>query len=252
MTDPEFLRRSLTSEMPPELLWSDHHIEQVTYRARRRRRVRRVVSVTGGLAVASAVGIAGMSVLQSAPQAPLANGSGSEPSSSAMAKPWSDVTINTPAWLPDPAFLVTEGRSPEGPWQVVSARLAADEEGCLLKADPESMAKTRGVCFDTWPTGAADQYHTWPLTTTDALIVGAVSAEARTIRVELTDGTTITTDAIATPSSDTLRYFAVAAPTSPVKDLAGFTADGELSSPPPGLPWAASCALSNPCPTRGP
>lgn len=253
MTDSEFLRRSLTSEMPRELLLHDRHLQEVTFRAHRRSRNRRVVRAAGGLAVASTTGIAAMSVLQSAPEATVADGSPSEPASSAMAEPWSDVAITSPEWLPNDAFLVTEGRSSDGPWQVVSARLTADEEGCLLTADPASMAKTRGVCFDKWPTGDAAQYYRWPLTTTDVLIVGAVSAEARTVRVELADGTTVTTDAIATPSSDTLRYFAVPTPTSSVKDVAGFTAEGELSSPPPGLPWAASCAPSDPpCPTRGP
>jgi hypothetical protein len=254
MTESDFLRRSLTTEMPTELLLQEHHLQRVNSLARRRSRNRRAAAAAGGLAVVSAIGIGGASLFTSAPEAIVAdNSSQIEPPSSPMPEPWSDVAIDSPEWLPDNAFLVTGGQSPDGPWQVVSARLAADEEGCLLKADPASMGDTHGVCFDTWPAGEAIQHRTWPLTTTQTLVIGAVSANARTVRVDLSDGTSVTTNAVATPSSNVLRYFVVpVSAESVVEDAVGLASDGELSPPPPGLPWSDSCTSSDPsCPTKG-
>lgn len=247
MTEAESVRGLLSSDMPSELLLHPHHLDRVVTRGERRARRRRMTAAGGVLAVMSVVGITGVTWWSTTPPETTVADADLVP---ARAEPWSAVSVTTPTWLPDNSFLVAQGRARGPAWQVVSARLAHDEQGCLLKADADSMGDTHGVCFDTWPVGQTTQLRTWPLSDTQQLAVGAVSATARTVEVQLSDGTTVTADAVATPSSDVLRYFAVPVPAGSVEDVAGVTGNGEVAAPPPGLPWSSSCANSGaPCPT---
>ncbi len=257
------VRHRLSESLPAELQGGESRLHSIRRRAlRRRQRKVATAAVLGVAATSTVVGLA----LQPFPRA--AQEVGVAASAQAMPSPWSDQVVTGPAdgsrgwmlpdhgWLlPNVPYLVAQGTTQEGNWRVVATSLGADDPGCLVEYDGAVFDRFSS-CFDLWPAGEPAQWDTWTSTTAPAVsvVLGAVGPDARSVRVSLEDGTQLVTDAVATPVSQDLRFFAIAVPTSSkVAEARGITAAGELSAPPPGLPWTADdCSESLPCPTRVP
>ncbi|MET9272354.1 hypothetical protein [Kribbella sp. NPDC003557] len=146
--------------------------------------------------------------------------------------PWSEEPAFTTQ--PDslkyaPAFYVARGSVPNESWAVASYA----RSGCLVVTD-EGPAKSFGgadVCFD--PNGQQRaQYRAIPAVIPNlssplrlTLVMGAVPADARKVRITA-GGKTYDTDAVGTPNSNRLRFFAlvVDAAASEVTEVTPLTA----------------------------
>ena len=134
-----------------------------------------------------------------------------------LPEPWSDepaFTTQPDALKYGPAFYVTDGSIPNEHWAVASYY----SDGCLVITD-EGPAKSFGGaqgCFDqNWRPDQRSQYKTVPAVIPNlsspmplTMVMGAVSAEARKVRITA-GGKTYDTDAIGTPNSSRFRFFAV-------------------------------------------
>ena len=134
-----------------------------------------------------------------------------------LPKPWSDKPAFTTQ--PDslkyaPAFYVASGSIPNESWAVASYY----SSGCLVVTD-EGPAKafggTKDCFYENWQPDQRAKYRTIPAVVPNlsspihfTMVMGAVSAEARKVRITA-GGKTYTTDAIGTPNSSRFRFFAV-------------------------------------------
>ncbi|MER7250362.1 hypothetical protein [Kribbella sp. NPDC000426] len=134
-----------------------------------------------------------------------------------LPEPWSDEPAFTTQ--PDslkyaPAFYVTDGSIPNEHWAVASTY----SDGCLVITDEgpaKSFGGAMGCFYENWQPDQRSQYKTVPAVIPNAgspthltMVMGAVSAEARKVRITA-GGKTYSTDAIGTPNSSRLRFFAV-------------------------------------------
>ncbi|WP_327634323.1 hypothetical protein OHB24_30615 [Kribbella sp. NBC_00482] len=134
-----------------------------------------------------------------------------------LPEPWSDKPAFTTQ--PDslkyaPAFYVASGSIPNESWAVASYY----SSGCLVVTD-EGPAKafggTKDCFYENWQPDQRAKYRTIPAVVPNlsspihfTMVMGAVSAEARKVRITA-GGKTYTTDAIGTPNSSRFRFFAV-------------------------------------------
>ncbi|WP_410787239.1 hypothetical protein [Kribbella sp. C-35] len=134
-----------------------------------------------------------------------------------LPEPWSDKEAFTTQ--PDslkyaPAFYVARGSIPNESWAVASYY----SRGCLVVTD-EGPAKafggTKDCFYENWQPDQRAQYRTIPAVVPNlsspmhfTMVMGAVSAEARKVRISA-GGKTYTTDAIGTPNSSRFRFFAL-------------------------------------------
>ncbi|WP_432892950.1 hypothetical protein ACQPYH_18745 [Kribbella sp. CA-245084] len=134
-----------------------------------------------------------------------------------LPQPWSDepaFTTQPDALKYAPAFYVTDGSIPNEHWAVASYYSA----GCLVITDEgpaKSFGGAKGCFYENWQPDQRSQYKTVPAVIPNAgspmhltMVMGAVSAEARKVRVTA-GGKTYDTDAIGTPNSSRFRFFAV-------------------------------------------
>jgi hypothetical protein len=172
--------------------------------------------------------------------------------------PWSDKKFTK---MPDAnayrpaAYYVAQGKIPTESWAILST-----DESCLV-AD-EGSAQSFGVpfaCFIHWPAGRkADffvtQGHTKEKSTVKidhTLVLGAVSTEARKVRI-VAGGKTYLTDAVGTPTTDRLRFFALEIPQRDLKvtsvtplDAASHPAPAP-SNPPTAIKCPDTCGTATP------
>jgi hypothetical protein len=159
-----------------------------------------------------------------------------------LPRPWSDKPAFTTQ--PDslkyaPAFYVTRGSIPNESWAVASYY----SSGCLVVTD-EGPAKafggTKDCFYENWQPDQRAQYRTIPAVVPNlsspihfTMVMGAVSAEARTVRITA-GGKTYTTDAIGTPNSSRFRFFAVVveAAETQITAVTPLTADGQPAPSP--------------------
>ncbi|MBM7789195.1 hypothetical protein [Tenggerimyces flavus] len=154
-----------------------------------------------------------------------------------------------------PGYYVASGKEADKDWNALSTLTA--ERGCLV-IEPQTLNDSF-VCFDDWtdPAKRADWFTTGlrlgakpdfePLDKT--LVLGAVSIEARSVRIETANGQLYTADAVATPNSDQLRFFAFVVPQRDAKVTAVTPLDenGEVADPPVDMPPPLECGKDVTC-----
>ncbi|WP_371401852.1 hypothetical protein OHA10_28550 [Kribbella sp. NBC_00662] len=134
-----------------------------------------------------------------------------------LPEPWSDEPAFTKQ--PDslkyaPAFYVSRGSIPNESWAVASYI----SPGCLIVTD-EGPAKSFGgakACFSqNWQPGRRSQYKTVAAVVPNlsspmhlTMVMGVVPTDARKVRVTAR-GTTYVADAVGTPNSSRVRFFAL-------------------------------------------
>lgn len=134
-----------------------------------------------------------------------------------LPEPWSDEPAFTKQ--PDslkyaPAFYVSRGSIPNESWAVASYI----SPGCLIVTD-EGPAKSFGgakACFSqNWQPGQQSQYKTVAALVPNlsspmhlTMVMGVVPTDARKVRVTA-GGATYVTDAVGTPNSSRVRFFAL-------------------------------------------
>lgn len=159
-----------------------------------------------------------------------------------LPSPWSDEPAFTTQ--PDslkyaPAFYVARGSIPNESWAVASYI----RSGCLVVTD-EGPAKAFGgadACFtENWQPGQLAQYRAVPADVPNlsspmhlTLVMGAVAADARQVRVTA-GGKTYDTDAVGTPNSSRLRFFALVIDAADVTSVTPLTATGQQAPAPRG------------------
>jgi hypothetical protein len=195
-------------------------------RIQRRQRRRRTAAAVCAAAAAIAVVVAGSvigSIKSADPGVATTTQSPSQRSQNLdfrytpLPEPWSDVPAFTTQ--PDslkygPAFYVTEGSIPNEHWAVASYY----SDGCLVITDEgpaNSFGGAQGCFYENWQPDQRAQYKTVPAVIPNlsspkplTMVMGAVSAEARKVRVTA-GGKNYTVDAIGTPNSSRFRFFAV-------------------------------------------
>lgn len=172
--------------------------------------------------------------------------------------PWSEKKFTR---MPDAnayrpaAYYVAQGKIPTESWAILST-----DESCLV-AD-EGKAQSFGVpfvCFTDWPAGRKSDFFVSQGNTKEksevkidhSLVLGAVSIEARKVRI-VAGGKTYTTDAVGTPTTDRLRFFALEIPHRDLKvtsvtplDAAGRPAPAP-SNPPTTMQCPDTCGTATP------
>ena len=113
-----------------------------------------------------------------------------------------------------PAFYVAHGSIPNEGWAVASTY----SEGCLVVTDegPEkSFGGIKDCFYENWRPGQLAQYRAIPAEVPNissplnlTMVMGAVSAEARKVRITA-GGKSYDTEAVGTPNSSRFRFFAV-------------------------------------------
>jgi hypothetical protein len=166
-----------------------------------------------------------------------------------LPSPWSaEVFTKMPdanAYRPK-AYYVAKGETSTQSWSVLAFSDNGASAGCLVADEgPPSFGRPY-QCFDEWPKGrrsnflAAQGFFKEKNThRIDAvLVMGAVSVDARKVQVRTTAGQVYTTDAVATPVSERLRFFAVVIPKKDAKvaSIKPLDATGRLADAPTGLP----------------
>lgn len=240
------LREVLGSEVPDRLVYHEEHLQRIRVRAQMRSRRR----AAGGVVAACIVAVSAIA----GPQ--LLSGPGQENPSVATGgphdeqpSPWSDLEVPDDRTgdlfvVPGTAYLVAEGTAGGAQWLASSSDLATDNPGCIFVRSDALFRTMQGGCFDTWRTGQTARYSkfTGERDPQFAVIAGAVSTEARSVTLTFSDGRTASAEAVATPSSSELRFFAVAVATPvDIDSVEPIDADGQTAPPPPNLPWSVNC-----------
>ena len=178
-------------------------------------------SVSGGTPSTSVPGSTpSASVPGGVPSAGPSTGTQSGDHKTVMPAPWSAEAItklpDANAYLPYKAYYIAKGTIPTERWAVVSF----SAHGCLV--GDEGAANSFGrpyKCFSDWRAGQRSAFALAQGYTKEkggqkvasTLVMGAVSADARKVRLSVA-GKRYTADAVATPSSNRLRFFAVVIP----------------------------------------
>lgn len=242
------------AEPPPQLKYSEDRLAAIRRRGsqRRRRAQAAIGSVATTAIILIAIGVAG-AVETGLPESDKGSAVGTE--GAVTPEPWSDVVVATDQSklpLPGSAYLVAEANTADGDWRAASFQPADDSHGCLVEIAAGVIATPSGTCFDAWPVEKAVQWDTWRggPDSDYILILGATGMDARSVRVTFEGGAVYRTEAMATPTSDDLRFFALM-PETPahVQAVEAFTSNGTAAEPPSGLPWTVACDTANPCPS---
>jgi len=176
-----------------------------------------------------------------------------------MPAPWSDEVFNK---VPDAnaypprAYYIAKGTIPTETWAV----MAFSNWGCMVTDEgPANSFGRPYVCFNEWKPGQRVSHHVVQgyakekntAKIDQTLVIGAVSADARKV-VLTAGGTTYTADAVGTPATDRLRFFALVIPRRDVKitkatplDAAGKPADAPTGVP-TGMPCDPNCGTATP------
>jgi hypothetical protein len=228
----------------------------IRLRIQRRQRRRRGTAVLVATAAATAAVLATgplLGSIRSAGNEPGVAGFGVPPAITTpivLPPPWSDEVF---AKLPDAnaykpkAYYVAKGTIPTESW----AMLAFSEYGCMVSDEgPANSFGRPYVCFNDWKPGQRVSHHVVQghAKEKDAakinatLIFGAVSADARSVELKV-QGRTYRLDAVGTPATDRLRFFAVVVPEKDVKDvkISPYDAAGNVADAPTGVPTGMPC-----------
>jgi hypothetical protein len=158
-----------------------------------------------------------------------------------MPPPWSaEVFTKMPdanAYRPK-AYYVAKGTIPTESW----AMLAFSQDGCMVGDEgPANSFGTPYICFNEWRPGQRADHHVVQgyqkekdsPKINQTLVFGAVSPDAREV-VITAGGKSYTADAVGTPATDKLRFFALVIPRKDLKVTAVTPLDaaGQLAAPP--------------------
>jgi hypothetical protein len=166
------------------------------------------------------------------------------------AEPYSDREFTTTSIAHRPLYFVAGGTEAGEEWNALSTPVER-MGGCLVVA-PQTLNDSF-VCFGDWtnPTKRADWFASGlhlgekpnyaQLDRT--LVHGAASIAARSVRIETADGKTYTTDAVATPTSKKLRFFAFVVPQrdAEITAVTPYDENGEVADPPRDMPPPLTC-----------
>lgn len=169
-----------------------------------------------------------------------------------LPEPWSDrVFTKEPdrnAYRPK-AYHVNQGTVDGRSWAVWAFNDDGRSAGCLV-VEPQD-AFDPYACYDQWPAGRRVNWstsvaHEGPKPNLNllpaTLVMGAVSVDARSVDIKVA-GRTYHADAVGTPASNRLRFFAIVVPVTDAKpgEVTPRDANGDVADPPIGLP------ADNPC-----
>jgi hypothetical protein len=242
----------------------------IRLRIRRRQRRRRgtaavlvtaaavTVTLAAGPALGALQGGAGGGGGFAAPPTPTSSAPGAPEATNqiyTLPLPWSDKKFTK---LPDAngypggAYYVAQGRIPTESWAILSTN-----KSCLVGfEDGVGSFGTPFICFTDWADGRkADftvlQGHSREKSTTKidhTLVIGAVSIKSSKVRI-VAGGKTYSTDAVGTPTTDQLRFFAIEIPKRDLRitsitplDAAGRPAAAPAN--PPGLSCPDTCSTA--------
>ncbi|GAB2641574.1 hypothetical protein [Kribbella swartbergensis] len=167
-----------------------------------------------------------------------------------MPAPWSDKVFtkmpDANAYRPK-AYYVATGTIPTESWAV----LAFSNQGCMVTDEgPANSFGRPYVCFNEWRPGQRVSHHVVQghakeknaAKIAQTLVMGAVSADARKVVIKA-GGKTYTADAVGTPATNRLRFFALVIPAKDLKvtQTTALDAAGKLADPPTGIPTGLPC-----------
>ncbi|MFI7061170.1 hypothetical protein ACIBL3_09325 [Kribbella sp. NPDC050124] len=230
----------------------------IRLRIKRRQRRRRGTAIVVATAAATAAVLATgpvLNTIRSADNEPGVAGFGASipvvtPTPAVMPAPWSDEVFTK---LPDAnaykprAYYVAKGTIPTESW----AMLAFSESGCMVGDEGPAVSFGRPyVCFNEWAPGQRASHHVVQgyakeknaAKIDQTLVFGAVSPDAR--RVQVNVGTKIyTADAVGTPATNKLRFFALVIPRKDIRitAVAPLDATGKLAAAPTGVATDMPC-----------
>ncbi len=239
---------------------------RITRRRRRRRTTAVVVATAAATAAVLAIGpalgsfrsasnepgVAGFAPsipVQTLPTAPPST-AGTGDHKTVMPPPWSaEVFTKMPdanAYLPK-AYYIAKGTIPTENW----AMLAFSRYGCMVSDEgPANSFGRPYVCFNEWRPGQRARHHVVQghqkekdaAKADQTLVFGAVSPDARKV-VIAAGGKTYTADAVGTPATARLRFFALVIPRKDLRVTAvtPLDATGQLADAPTGVPTGMPC-----------
>ncbi len=167
-----------------------------------------------------------------------------------MPPPWSaEVFTKMPdanGYLPK-AYYVAKGTIPSESWAI----LAFSQYGCMVSDEgPANSFGRPYVCFNDWKPGRRASHHVVQghqkekngAKIDQTLVIGATSADARKV-VITAGGRTYSADAVGTPATDKLRFFALVIPRKDLRVTAvtPLDAGGKLADAPTGVPTGMPC-----------
>ncbi|GAB3403119.1 hypothetical protein [Flindersiella endophytica] len=180
------------------------------------------------------------------------------PPSFRLPEPWSDrkFTKEPERNIYRPiGYYVDEGRVQGRDWGVLAFSDDGTSPGCLAVEPQEAFDPY--FCYNYWPAGRRANWstanaHAGPKPNPDllpaTLVMGAVSVEARTVDIKVA-GKLYHADAVGTPASNRLRFFAIVVPVVDASpgEVTPRMANGDVAPPPVGLPANTDpCAGGNP------
>jgi hypothetical protein len=232
MTDDLQAKFAVLTEARPEPSDPAAPVRLRIKRRQRRRRGTAVVLVTAAAVTATlAVGPA-LGALRSGPAdsggfagPPTAQPSTawSQEETKVLPPPWSDKKFTK---MPDAnayrpaAYYVAQGKIPTESWAILSV-----DDACVVADEGSAVSFGRPYdCFYDWPAGRTVNYSVTQAYAKEknsskvdhSLILGVVSIEARRVRI-VAGGKTYLTDAVGTPTTDHLRFFAIEIPKRDLK-----------------------------------
>jgi hypothetical protein len=164
--------------------------------------------------------------------------------------PWSEEVFtkmpDANAYRPK-AYYIAKGDISTESWSVLAFSDNGASAGCLVADEGPANSFGRPYqCFDEWPKGRRSNFLATQGSVTEkntpkiaaVLVIGAVSVDARKVQVRTTAGQVYTANAVATPVSQRLRFFAVVIPKKGAKvaSIKPLDATGHLADAPTGLP----------------
>ena len=167
-----------------------------------------------------------------------------------MPAPWSDEVFNK---VPDAnaypprAYYIAKGTIPTENWAVI----AFSNWGCMVTDEgPANSFGRPYVCFNEWKPGQRISHHVVQGNAKEknaakidqTLVFGAVSADARKVVIKA-GGQTYSADAVGTPATDKLRFFALVIPRRDLKitEATPLDAANKLADAPTGIPTGMPC-----------
>jgi hypothetical protein len=160
--------------------------------------------------------------------------------------PWSDEVFtkmpDANAYRPK-AYYIAKGNISTESWSVLAFSDNGASAGCLVADEGPANSFGRPYhCFDDWSKGRRSNFLAAQGSVKEnntrkidaVLVIGAVSVDARKVQVRTTAGHVYTTNAVATPVSERLRFFAVVIPKKDAKvaSIRPLDATGRLADPP--------------------
>ncbi len=255
MNTGEYIREAVERAVPDSLSFDERRLGDIKRLARRRQRTRGVGLGVGAAAIATA-GIFGAVAALGGADAPQIEVATSSDTNSDMPppQPYSDTEVpDGEAVLPGPSYVVAADPSGETDWKAVTMNPVDGDRGCVMVLSDDLYDTPMGNCFDTWKVGKLTRFDVYQgdRDSSITIVAGATGMSARSVIIRFDDGSSTVVDAVATPASGDLRFFAASTPSDvTVRDVEPLDDAGEPALPPDGLPWRYDCP--DICPTEAP